>query len=68
MNDLKEKNERAVGESFIEWLNSEKGTKYRFIKRPDRAADRGYRGQVLGLVRVASSPHYGDVCRIKRSF
>ena len=39
MNDLKEKNERAVGDNFIEWLNSERETKYRFIKHPDRAPD-----------------------------
>lgn len=39
MNQLKEKSERAVGDSFIEWLNSERGTKYRFIERPDRAPD-----------------------------
>lgn len=39
MNQLKEKNERAVGETFIEWLNEEKGSNYRFIDRPDIAPD-----------------------------
>ncbi len=39
MNEFQEKNERAVGEGFIEWLNSGKGTTYRFKARPDRAPD-----------------------------
>jgi hypothetical protein len=39
MNELQEKNERAVGESFIGWFNSENGTEYRFKGRPERAPD-----------------------------
>ncbi len=56
MDQYKEKNERAVGDTFIEWLNSEMGTKYRFIERPDLAPDLLYSssGNVL-LIEVTSS-------------
>jgi hypothetical protein len=39
MNEFQERNERAIGECFIEWLNSRKKTAYRFKTRPDRAPD-----------------------------
>lgn len=42
MNQLKENNEKAVGEAFIEWLNEEQGSNYCFTDRPDIAPDLRY--------------------------
>ena len=39
MDKFQEKNERVIGDDFIEWLNSRKKTAYRFKTRPDRAPD-----------------------------
>ena len=60
MNELKEKSERAVGESFIEWLNSEKGTKYRFKTRPDRAPDLIYASDSNELFIEVTTAFYDD--------
>lgn len=39
MNEFQVKNEKAVGQAFIEWLNAEKGQNYIYKGRPDRAPD-----------------------------
>ena len=41
-NELKELDERAVGERFVEWLNTKFGLKYTFLKRAGEAPDLVY--------------------------
>lgn len=60
MNQLKEKNEKAVGETFIEWLNAEKGSNYRFIDRPDIAPDLRYSSNENELLIEVTSAFYDE--------
>ena len=60
MNEFKEKNERAVGEDFIEWLNFERGTKYRFKGRPDRAPDLIYSSDSDEIFMEVTAAFYDD--------
>ena len=43
MDEIQRKHERAVGEAFVDWYNSERGTKFDFDGRPHEAPDLLYR-------------------------
>lgn len=58
MNQHKEKYEKSVGDTFIEWLNSEIGTEYRFINYPDRAPDLLYSSNGDDLLIEVTSAFY----------
>ena len=60
MNQLKEKNEKAVGETFIEWLNSESGSNYRFVDHPDIAPDLRYSSNGNELLIEVTSAFYDE--------
>jgi hypothetical protein len=56
----KEKYERAIGDQFIEWLNTETRSEYRFIGRPDLAPDLHYSSNAIDLFIEVTAGYYDD--------
>lgn len=58
MDEIQERNERAIGDDFIEWWNSTHGTDYRFAGRPDRAPDLTYKDAAATIYLEVAMGYY----------
>jgi hypothetical protein len=60
MDPIQEKFERSVGDSYIEWLNTETGSQYFFVDRPVRAPDLRYSSNGVELLVEITAAYYDN--------
>ena len=60
VDEIQERNERAIGDDFMEWWNSTHGTDYHFAGRPDRAPDLTYKDADATIHLEVAMSYYDD--------
>jgi hypothetical protein len=58
VDDVQERNERAIGDDFVEWWNSTNHTDFRFVGRPGEAPDLTYRDDVTSMHLEVAMAYY----------